>query len=645
MCQSIKTFSSIVSLFFGTSVLAQPQETLIKHDFIDKAFKLMQVEESYPHPGQSLQSVIDTPCQSKNIDLLLSQMKQQAKADVDLLEIDLESGIRISNNENSSAYVGLAFHLLGKGFYENKLKQKVMAAESELLQLKAIDKQKKNQALCQQANLSKTFAQLRVQAINKIISYNSDYIQTLKKAYFTKQIFIDEIIKEEKRLQKLSLIKEMNERQLATVGVQQQVIHPQALFPLFDLDINVILNQHFASQQLVKRKKLHKALLSKERDSLTQQKLKVYARYGNTANLAEDDSFNDFDDDWTLGLRYTLPLFSGKQHFKNYQIDKKALGFELSLVDNEKQIRGLYAEHQNKLTDAINIKFDISLSRERLRRALFDYQEHKDLARQNVLNKQLLEYLYSKLALINSTELLYRNFINLVLYSNAPYNNKQLVTINVHSPLEHRARLGKRSILIDDSGIFAKNVNEVTKLLLTKKIDTAIFNINFIKQPEYVQLVRELNRYHIKHTIAIDTSTFNQQVKALNQLFNVQESISITIGPIENINDIENMLKQLFFSESVESLSRLSLQFVLTNPVMEVINIGPAQLIVLLEDFTKISQLKKEPLLFVDLSKVNTEQSLEEKINNQLHNKSDTHVFLKNLKQLITLFSFTGTQQ
>ncbi|NQZ24243.1 MAG: hypothetical protein HRT53_19615 [Colwellia sp.] len=638
----IVVFGIFISLFVVASLITKAQATLPNSDFIEQALKIMQTEESYDQPDLAIQKILNIPCKNKDIDALLKKIKYQANKDIKLLEMDLESGLRISHDSNSSAYIGLAFHLLGGGYYENKLTQKIMAAEYDLFQLKAVDKQKKNQALCQQAALSKIFSQYRIQAIEDILSYSSDYIRTLKKSYFSKQIFIDEIIKEEKRVQEITLLKAMNERQYATISQKKHVKKSSNLLPLFDLDINEILYQHQSSQQQAKLKKLQETLLNKERDSLIQQKLKLYVRYGTSTNLADDNSFNNLKDEWTLGLRYSLPLFSGKKHFKNYQVDKKALDFAITQADIEKQLRSSYVEHQNKLTAAIDIQFNLSLSRERLRRALFEYQEQNNLASQNLLNKQLLEYFYSKLALVNTTELLYRNFVNIQLYNKAPYDKSQLIKVNIPSPLDNRARHGKRSILIEKNSIFINDIDAITKLFFTKNIDTAVFNIDIIKQPKYQELVQKLGRYKIKHSLAIRIPDINQQLKALPELLKNHKNLSLTIGPIENEQVIEHVIKTLFLSFSLESISRISLQFVLTSPSLQVINIELTQWLALLDNISEISHLKKEPVTLIDLSKINSEQALEEHINRQLANQPKNTVFLKNLRQLMTLFSYTG---
>jgi len=642
MLNSIVVYVIFISLFFVASLITKAQTTLPNSDFIEQAFKIMQTEKSHSQPDLVVQKILNTPCKSENINALLKKIKDQAKNDSKLLEMDLESGLRISHDSNSSAYIGLAFHLLGGGYYENKLTQKVMAAEHDVFQLKALDKQKKNQALCQQAAVSKIFSQYRIQAIDDILSYSSTYVSTLKKAYFSKQIFIDEIIKEEKKVQEITLLKAMNERQFATISQKNNVEKSTKLLPLFDLDINEILYQHQSSQQQFKLKKLQQTLLNNERDSLIQQRLKLYVRYGNSTNLADDNSFKNLEDDWTLGLRYSLPLFSGKQHYKNYQVDKKALDFAIAEADIEKQLRSSYVEHQNKLTDAIDILFNLSLSRERLRRAVFEYQEQNDLASQSVLNKQLLEYFHSKLALVNTTELLYRNFINIQLYNKAPYDKSQLITVNIPSPLENRARLGKRTILIEKNSIFINDIDAITKLLLTKNIDTAVFNIDIVKQPKYQEMVQKLHRYKIKHSLAIKISDFNQQLKILPELLKNHKNLPLTIGPIENEKVIENVIKTLFLSLSLESMSRISLKFVLTTPSLQVINIEPAQWLALLDDISETSHLTKEPVTLVDLSKVNSEQELEEHINLQLANQSKNTVFLKSLQHFMALFTYTG---
>lgn len=317
-------------------------------------------------------------------DSLMLSSEKIARVESDKYKSDV--GLRFSaslNNNFSNGFedlgffyrrslqTGLDWNLLQNGWLENSRKSKEVLYKQNLSRLLYSQQKKNISDDWDRLNLTYIFESSKYALLKDRKQFIESYVSVLKKMYSHKIILWEEILKIRSLQSETDLLLEnssrMNNVSDSTNANLAESLPVLQLRPLPDLIDS--------AAQAKKRDTLlyyNRALLQSKHNVVNEMSLRPFIRYNYYDYAGQVSQLNSGNRDFlSAGLTFSMPL-----PFRNFQNKELRRLYSQQLVlesqtysdQNEKYIRGLYAEYNEKLNDLNNLIYTEQILIERIRR-------------------------------------------------------------------------------------------------------------------------------------------------------------------------------------------------------------------------------------------------------------------------------------
>lgn len=347
----------------ATTLRAQQVYDSISYDDVKAILKTYNQESVSENPiHSSPQELFDhtSTNQDDYTDKILNERIKMIRSDVGLtfsatvqenLDDGIEEGSR--NFTKTRMTADLDWHLLSGGYYQNRLKARIVDNEARI---NGLDKAQKNREINYYLHYN-LLIYLHNQAKVKLLQNRIDLLEAISSFYHDLHAshLIDRktIMKISEELEQARQIKKSQEEY--NLGVENDILRSDSLsridvthWPVYDVDLEMLLGENGARALAAESLRLQQDNLVLEERTKREWQFKLFARY--TVNRSQlDETTRQYP---TVGAALQVPIYVGRGHRSQlYEYKAKQLEsiHQFEYANLKKELMNHYYEYQYHL--------------------------------------------------------------------------------------------------------------------------------------------------------------------------------------------------------------------------------------------------------------------------------------------------------